>query len=415
MSSDIAVRVEQLSKCYEIYAQPRDRLLQMLFRGRKQFFREFWALRDVSFEIRRGETVGIVGRNGSGKSTLLQLLCGTLYPTFGRVAIQGKVAALLELGAGFNPEFTGRENIFLCASLYGLSKEQIEERFDQIAAFADIGNFIDQSVKTYSSGMFVRLAFAVQVHLDPEIFVIDEALAVGDQRFVQKCYRKLEALKEGGTSLLFVSHDTTAVKMLCDRAMWIHDGRLREIGDASRAVDCYRNWADGVSDVAQANVNSDFASIGARIAVDLVKLKSMHGAESSSFMHGETVSLEVLIRNLTVVPSSLMRFGFSIRNNRGVEICSSNTQDYEANFLAPDVGSSLLLEARFELPLLAAGQYALSLSVDSLGPEGEYLSEVLLADRLVIHIDEKTKVYTIIGLQVEFSVAACEAQVEAST
>ena len=176
MSSDIAIKVENLSKCYQLYEKPRDRLLQMLFRGHRQYYREFWALRDVSFEVKKGETIGIIGRNGSGKSTLLQMICGTLNPTSGSIQTHGRIAALLELGSGFNPEFTGRENVYMNASVLGLSKEEVDARFDEIVAFADIGDFIEQPVKTYSSGMYVRLAFAVIAHVDADILVIDEAL-----------------------------------------------------------------------------------------------------------------------------------------------------------------------------------------------------------------------------------------------
>ena len=214
-SDDIAIRVENLSKCYTLYDAPRDRLKQFVLprlqRGigkpSRNYYREFWALKDISFEIRKGETVGIIGRNGSGKSTLLQILCGTLTPNSGTVAINGRVAALLELGAGFNPDFTGRENVYMNGSVLGLTKEQIDARFDEIAAFADIGEFLFQPVKTYSSGMYVRLAFAVIAHVDAEILIIDEALAVGDAFFVQKCMRFLRDFMTRGT-VLFASHDT---------------------------------------------------------------------------------------------------------------------------------------------------------------------------------------------------------------
>src|ERR1700754_1036371 len=191
MSSEVEIRVSRLGKCYHVYEKPAHRLLQMLWRGRKNYFREFWAVEDVSFEIRRGETVGIIGRIGAGKSTLLQMICGTLNPSSGTIEVNGKVAALLELGAGFNPEFTGRENVYLAASLYGLSSAEVDARFAAIAAFADIGEFIEQPVKTYSSGMFVRLAFAVIAHVDADILVVDEALSVGDAYFQQKCMRFL--------------------------------------------------------------------------------------------------------------------------------------------------------------------------------------------------------------------------------
>lgn len=226
MSSEIAIKVENLSKCYHIYDNPRDRLLQMLLRGNKKYYREFWAVNNLSFEIKKGETVGIVGRNGSGKSTLLQMICGTLNPTNGTIYSNGRVAALLELGSGFNPEFTGRENVYLNAAVLGLSHEETSLKFDEIEKFADIGIFIDQPVKTYSSGMMVRLAFSVQAMVDPDILIVDEALAVGDEKFQRKCFARLEDLKSKGSSILFVSHSGPQVIELCDRALLIDQGSI---------------------------------------------------------------------------------------------------------------------------------------------------------------------------------------------
>jgi len=248
MSGDeIAIRVNNLSKCYKIFNQPHDRLKHSVyprlqkFTGLpvKQYFREFWALRDVTFEVRKGETVGIVGRNGSGKSTLLQMICGTLAPTSGEVETNGRIAALLELGSGFNPEFTGRENVFMNGAILGLSQEEIESRFDDIATFADIGQFIEQPVKTYSSGMFVRLAFAVNVMSQPEIMVVDEALAVGDMNFQAKCMTALKRIQENGATILFVSHDIGSVKSLCSRAVYLEKGEVMGVGPAPEVSERY--------------------------------------------------------------------------------------------------------------------------------------------------------------------------------
>ena len=234
-----------LSKCYRIYSHPRDRLLQAVWgrdqRGKpKQFFREFWALQEVSFSLGRGQTLGVVGRNGSGKSTLLQLLCGTLQPSTGEVRMQGRIGALLELGSGFNPEFSGLENVFLNASLLGLSRAETEARLEEILAFADIGEFIDQPVKTYSSGMSVRLAFAVQAHIDPDVLVVDEALAVGDEFFQKKCYSHLERLKERGTSVLLVTHSCPQIIQHCDQALLLHKGKARMLGEPARITVTYQ-------------------------------------------------------------------------------------------------------------------------------------------------------------------------------
>lgn len=231
MSSDMSIQVEGLSKCYHIYDRPRDRLLQMLQRGKKKYFREFWALHDVSFSVKRGETVGIIGRNGSGKSTLLQMICGTVAPTTGSVRTHGRVAALLELGAGFNVEFTGRENVMLNAAILGFSAQEMHERMADVLAFSELGDFLDQPVKTYSSGMYARLAFSIAIHVDPDILIVDEALSVGDARFVAKCMRRIKEIKEQGTTILFVSHDVGSIRTLCERVVWLDKGRLVEQGD----------------------------------------------------------------------------------------------------------------------------------------------------------------------------------------
>jgi lipopolysaccharide transport system ATP-binding protein len=246
-SDDIAIKVENLSKRYEVYATPRDRLKQFVLpriqrlmgQQPRQYFSEFWALKDVSFEVRKGETVGIIGRNGSGKSTLLQMICGTLHPTGGSIQTNGRIAALLELGSSFNPEFTGRENVYMNGAVLGLSKEEIDARFDDIAAFADIGDFIEQPVKTYSSGMFVRLAFAVNIMSQPEIMVVDEALSVGDMAFQAKCMTALRRIQDSGATVLFVSHDIGSIKSLCSQAAYLENGRLKSFGKAATIAEDY--------------------------------------------------------------------------------------------------------------------------------------------------------------------------------
>jgi len=238
MSSDIVIDIRSISKAYHIYEKPQDRLKQAFWRGAKKYYKDYWALKDVSLKIKSGETVGIIGRNGSGKSTLLQLISGTLRPTAGNIYTRGKIAPLLELGAGFNPEFTGRENIHINAAVLGLSNQEIATVLDDIIAFADIGNYIDQPVKTYSSGMFLRLAFGVVAHVKADILIIDEALAVGDVFFRQKCMRFLREFQKYGT-ILFVSHDSAAIRNLCERAVWIDEGVITLVGSAKEVTEAY--------------------------------------------------------------------------------------------------------------------------------------------------------------------------------
>lgn len=238
-SDSVVVSVRGLAKTFRLFAHPGDRIKQFLGMGVKQYHRSFTALDDVSFDIEKGETVGVIGSNGSGKSTLLQLICGILKPTSGQVRVSGRISALLELGAGFNPEFTGRENVYFQGALMGLGREEVDNKFDDIAAFADIDEFIDQPVRTYSSGMFVRLAFSVAVSVDPDILVVDEALAVGDVAFQAKCFRRMGEIRERGGAILLVSHAAEQIAHFCDRAILLDHGKMVFAGDAGETLDCY--------------------------------------------------------------------------------------------------------------------------------------------------------------------------------
>jgi lipopolysaccharide transport system ATP-binding protein len=258
MSSELAINVEGVGKCFHMYEAPNDRLKQMwmpklrriMGRQEKAYFKEFWALRNINFQVRRGETVGVIGRNGSGKSTLLQIICGTLTPTEGTVQTFGRIGALLELGSGFNPDFTGRDNVYLNGALLGLTREEVDQKFDEIAAFADIGDFIDQPVKMYSSGMAVRLAFAVQAQVDPDILIVDEALAVGDAKFQGKCFDRLRQLKESGTSILLVTHSGEQVVTHCSAALLIDGGRQLTFSQPKYAVNQYLDLLFGKERIA---------------------------------------------------------------------------------------------------------------------------------------------------------------------
>ena len=247
-NAEAAIKASRLSKCYQLYQHPRDRLKQFLWPhqwwGTRQFYRELWALRDIDLTVSRGEVVGIVGQNGSGKSTLLQLVCGTLTPTHGEVQISGRVAALLELGAGFNPEFTGRENVLMSATILGLSSSEIAHRIEDIIDFSGVRDFIDQPVKTYSSGMFVRLAFSVAINVDPDILVIDEALSVGDGAFARKSFTRIMQMRDAGKTILFCSHSLFQVESLCTRAIWINQGQIVLDGESAQVVTAYQTFLD---------------------------------------------------------------------------------------------------------------------------------------------------------------------------
>jgi lipopolysaccharide transport system ATP-binding protein len=280
MSSENVIEIGGLGKCYQVYEKPHERLLQMLFgRAGKNYFKEFWALHDVNFSIPKGKVYGILGKNGAGKSTLLQIICGTLTPTLGTVEVRGKVAALLELGSGFNPEFTGIENIYMNAQLLGLRREEVDAKLEQIIAFADIGDHVHQPVKTYSSGMFARLAFSVTIHVEPDILIVDEALSVGDAWFQHKSMARMRKLMESGCTVLFVSHSIDAVRALCDHAIWIEAGKVKMQGGVTEVTNAYMN------DVFIEHNRIAFESMGSNapalpeVGDEFVEPGSAHGGE----------------------------------------------------------------------------------------------------------------------------------------
>jgi lipopolysaccharide transport system ATP-binding protein len=301
MSSEAAIHVRDLSKSFPIYDKAHHRLLQMLSPGPKhRWYREFHALRNIDFSVYRGETVGIVGRNGSGKSTLLQMICGTLTPTTGSIETTGRIAALLELGAGFNPEFTGRENVFLNGTVLGLTRQEIENKFDEIVGFADIGDFIDQPVKNYSSGMYVRLAFAVAINVTPDILIVDEALSVGDEAFQRKCFSRIERIRDAGATVLFVSHSASTVLEICDRAVLLDRGQVIMLGHPKRVISQYQKLLYAPPDKAEQVRDAIFASMASGAphhapATQLLAEEVVHaGQHSADVASGETLSLDVM-------------------------------------------------------------------------------------------------------------------------
>jgi lipopolysaccharide transport system ATP-binding protein len=334
-----AIRVDRLGKRYEIYRKPHHRLLQTLFRGRRQFYREFWALSDVSLDVARGETMGIVGGNGSGKSTLLQLVAGTLYPTMGTVSTTGRVAALLELGSGFNPEFTGRENVFLNGAILGIPRREMERALDGILDFAAIGEFVDQPVKTYSSGMLVRLAFAVAVHVTPDILIVDEALAVGDTAFQAKCLNRVRELQAAGVAIMLVSHSPNTVIEFCQRAAYLRSGELVALGSCRDVLEQYfDDQVAGEGGVALRRPTPPAAGADAPAEppaasqIAAVRITDEHGRDKACFAHGDAIHVEVEVRFREDNPAPC--FGIQLRSVDDISLWATTT-DHMGQHVAP--------------------------------------------------------------------------------
>lgn len=409
---DIAIRVQNISKCYHIYDRPHDRLKQSLFSKLqrfirtqpKQYHREFWALKNISFEVQRGETVGIIGRNGSGKSTLLQLICGIIHPTGGTLHTEGRVAALLELGSGFNPEFTGRENVYMNAAVLGLSREETDARFDEISAFADIGDFIEQPVKTYSSGMYVRLAFAVNVHVDADILIVDEALAVGDSFFQAKCMSRMKKIVESGSTILFVSHDINSIKALCERTLWIDNGVGRAFGKTANVSMAYsEDWinranakyfltnveekGNPISNINEPQVESCNIATGirfsARSGTGQAKIVSFQGYSGNKLLGDTPLDFGSILRLVCLIEINqrcnqlVVALHIKDPNNQHLVGVNSGalTGLYDRTW---NQGERLKLE--FKLPIrLQAGRYSITALISSLADVSSY-SDVNIVD-----------------------------------
>jgi len=439
--TEIAIKVQNLSKCYHIYDNPRDRLKQFIaprlqrltWQQPKQYFREFWALKDVSFEIKKGETVGIIGRNGSGKSTLLQMICGTLNPTHGSIETNGRIAALLELGSGFNPEFTGRENVYMNASVLGLSNKEIDERFDDIVAFADIGQFIEQAVQTYSSGMMVRLAFAVIAHVDADILVVDEALSVGDAFFSQKCMRFLRNFMKTGT-VLFVSHDTGAVVNFCNHAILLSHGQVTETGTPKEVIkhylaslcdiaekeiltdelpaidsnpedlDAYRDMRESMiiastlrNDIEIFQFDPDQADFGTgKAKITSVRLLDKNNVPLSWVVGGEDVILE--IRCLAMADILRPIIGFQLKDRLGqVVFCDNSYLVYQNTRLFVDAGTEIVARFEFRLPILPTGDYSVSPAIAE-GTREEHVQHQWIHDALIIRVHASSICFGLVGI-----------------
>ena len=407
MSSDeVVIDVRNLSKRYEIYATPRDRLKQFVLPPLHQaarsagiasaaepprYFREFWALHDISFQVRRGQSLGIIGRNGSGKSTLLQILAGTLTPTSGEADVRGRIAALLELGSGVNPEFTGKENVFLNARILGLTLKETEARYDQIVAFADIGEFIDEPVKTYSSGMYVRLAVAVQAHIDASIVMIDEALAVGDVFFQQKCHARLAQLQDSGTVIVLVSHSMPDIEQYCERAILLDHGKAHFIGPSAEATKHYYLLHQGERSVVApppvaTNVSAE-APAGTLQRAPAAAFLDLTGKAQIS--NGQARCVGVAVCNAKGEPANVFRqgdtavfhyefelaedigipiCGIVISNERGIIVHGKNSLQYDDDVPA-SLGPGSRVSCRQEVVLdLAQGRYTFEAGLASVSP-----------------------------------------------
>jgi len=374
-----AVEFQSVSKSYAIYDQPGDRLKELLTFNHLKRHKDFWALHDVTFDVKRGETFCVVGENGSGKSTMLQIVAGILQPSTGTAVVNGRVSALLELGAGFNPEFSGHDNVYLNASILGLTKKQIDERYAEIAAFAEIGDFINRPVKTYSSGMVVRLAFAVAINVDPEVLLVDEALAVGDIYFRQRCMRKVHELRSRGITILFVSHAVSDVKAIGDRVLWLDHGRVVDLGEPDRVIARYlaamtekdSEYRHHVSEAAEARravvqapevvetiPNIDHRYGDGRAEVIGIAVLDERGAPVHLLEPASRIVVRISIRAKDDVAAP--NVGFMLRNQLGIDFSGTNTAREGCELPPMQAGDVYTVDFHIELPELYPGSFAFS-------------------------------------------------------
>ncbi|HLH42341.1 MAG TPA: ABC transporter ATP-binding protein [Bryobacteraceae bacterium] len=382
---EAAVEFLRVSKSYPLYDSPRARLKELMALNQRSFHTDYWALRDVSLQVYRGETFCIIGQNGCGKSTLLQICAGILEPSEGTANVNGRVSALLELGAGFNPEFTGRDNVYLNGAILGFSRKEMDIRFREIAAFAEIGQFIDRPVKTYSSGMMVRLAFSVAIHVDPEILLVDEALAVGDVYFRQRCVRKVHELRSRGITILFVSHATGDVKALGDRALWLDRGHVMAIGKTDQVVSKYlaameekdarfRDWQirDGgeassenhdpvPAAVVEGIPNIDHRFGDGRAEVIGIGVLDAHGTRLSSLRINSTIIVRISVRAKENIERPIV--GFMFRNHLGVDFAGTNTARERCDLAPLAPGQICTVDFHLDLPALYASLFSFSPAV----------------------------------------------------
>lgn len=413
--NDVAIKVSQLTKVYKLYEKPIDRLKESLNPFKKKYHKDFYALNEVDFNIIKGETVGIIGKNGAGKSTLLKIITGVLSPSSGHVKTNGRISSLLELGAGFNPEYTGIENIYLQGTLLGLGKKEMEGKVDEICSFADIGDFIYQPVKSYSSGMYARLAFAVAINVEPDILIVDEALSVGDMRFQQKCYRKFREFQEAKKTILFVTHDIGTIINYCSHVIWINDGKVVDEGDPDQVCkkymsvlnydlesdngnSCQENNGGGnnVHDELQWACTSALDSFGEKeVQITHTMLVDEYNIPKSMFIGGERVILKMKLHSFTDVYNFII--GFVVNDNIGndifgsnTEICNSVTRDMKKN-------KEYVIEFYFTMPLISTGKYLVSTAIAE-GTQYEHTQHHWIHDAIAFEIQSASKFANIGGI-----------------
>jgi len=363
---DNIIKVKDLSKRYRIYNNPKDRLNEILFFNKVKRHTDFWALRNVSFDIQRGKTVGIIGRNGSGKSTLLQIITGTLQKTFGDVEVKGRISALLELGAGFNPEFTGRQNVIMYCALMGLTGKETEESLPLIESFAEIGEFIDQPVKTYSSGMYVRLAFAAAINVKPDILIVDEALSVGDVGFQRKCYRKFQEFQQKGTTILLVTHDMGAIKQYTDYAILMEKGQVYSIGDPNTIVNEYTRLvssSDNSIDVKgrESDIQTEYRYGSREAEIIQFGLYNSKGEKVNAIFSGESCSIKYIVKFNHNVKQPI--YAMTLKTKSGIEVYGHNTYYKNMKFLEKKCGDIVNVDFQIHQLGLGLGDYFISLGV----------------------------------------------------
>lgn len=443
MNDDFAINVKNVTKTYQLYNSHADRVREAFHPLRKKYHRPFNALTDVSFQVEKGEFIGIIGRNGCGKSTLLQIICGILLPTLGSAEVNGRISALLELGAGFNPEFTGRENVYLNASILGFGKEEIDNKFDEIEAFADIGEFIDQPVKIYSSGMAVRLAFAVQANVEPDILILDEVIAVGDSYFQAKCMKRMTQLIEQGVTILFVTHGVDAVPQLCDRAIYLEAGNIKQIGSSISVVDAYlrdvrrEQYASGLIEdlheeqsnrtvsagensisinkeekIAGSLFKSDptfaekvrpyrYGTGGARVMY--IELLDEQGQPTDSFGFRETITVRAYIEVHKLIDA--FNCCLIIRNKHGIEIMHCTSREYRYKFPIIQKGDKVIVDISFENILRPMEAYSIHYTVNNTYglQDQEILDLIELAAVFNVRTDPSNPIWYLIWHPFRFS------------